>query len=67
MAMKKVVEHWKYMIVIKYQESPRCVVANVLDCNMVVNKFKLHSRSYVRFWTYNLGKCMNSSPLQAMS
>ena len=33
-------------------ESPCSVVANVLDCDIVVSEFKLQSRYYVHFRTY---------------
>ena len=38
---------------------PRGVVANVLDCDIVVSEFKLPSRNYVCFRTNTLGKVMN--------
>ena len=38
------------------------VVANVLDCNIVVSKFKLQLFYYVYCLTNNLGKGMNSHP-----
>ena len=31
-----------------------CVVANVLDCDIVVSGFKLQSCYYVHFWTNTL-------------
>ena len=34
-------------------------VANVLDCDIVVNKFELWSFHYVYFWTNTLGKGIN--------
>ena len=33
---------------------PRDIVANDLDCDVVVNKFKFESRYYVHFWTNTL-------------
>ena len=46
-----------------YQESsgssPHDVVANMLDCDIIVNKFKLHSCYYVHFQANTLGKGMN--------
>ena len=36
------------------------VVANELDCNIIVNEFKLQLSYYVYFWTNTLGKSMNS-------
>ena len=41
-----------------YQGSPYNVVANVLDCNIIVSEFKLHLHYYVHFWTNTLGKDM---------
>ena len=38
----------------------RVPVANVLDCNIVVSKFKLLLCYYVHFQTNTLGKGMNS-------
>ena len=32
------------------------VVVNMLDCNIIVNKFKLQLCYYVHFWTNTLGK-----------
>ena len=40
-------------------ESPCGAVANVLDCNNQVNKFKLLSHNYIDFQTNMLGKGMN--------
>ena len=37
------------------------VVANVLDCDIVVNGFKLQSRYYVHFWFNTLRKSMKLS------
>ena len=37
-------------------ESPRCVVANVLDCDVVVSKFEPQSHYYVHFRTMPLNK-----------
>ena len=36
------------------------IVANVVDCDIVVSKFKLQSRYYIPFWTNTLAKGMNS-------
>ena len=41
------------------EESSFGVVANVLDCNIVVNEFELQSRYFVYFPTNTLGKDMN--------
>ena len=35
------------------------IVTNVLDCNIIVNEFKLQLPYYVYFWTNTLGKGMN--------
>ena len=35
------------------------VVANVLDCDIVVSEFELQSRYNVHFWTNIIGKYMN--------
>ena len=40
--------------------SPRGVVANVLDCNIVINEFELQSCYYIDFRTNTLGKDINS-------
>ena len=39
--------------------SLHCVVANVLDCNIIESEFKLQLHYYIRFWTNTLGKSMN--------
>ena len=41
------------------RESTRCVVANVLDCDIVVSKFELKSRFYIHSQTDIIGKSMN--------
>ena len=41
------------------RESLYVVVANVLDCNIIVSEFKLQSCYYVLFWINTLGKGMN--------
>ena len=38
---------------------PRVVVANALDCNIVVSELKLQYRYYVHFRTKTLWKGMN--------
>ena len=35
------------------------LVANMLDCNIVLNKFKVQSGYYIYFWTNTLWKDMN--------
>ena len=44
----------------------RGVVANVLNCDIVVSEFKLQSRYYVHLRTNILGKDMNSFLPSAM-
>ena len=39
-----------------HRRIPHCVVANVLDCNIRVSKFKLLSCNYIHFWTNTLGE-----------
>ena len=39
--------------------SPYSIVANVLDCNIVVSEFKLQWCYYVHFWTNTSEKSMN--------
>ena len=46
---------------------PRDVMANVLYCDIVENKFELQSGSEVLFRTNTIGKGMNSLTLLAMS
>ena len=43
------------------------VVANVLDCKIVVSEFKFQSGNNVHFQTLTIGKGMNSFIFQAMS
>ena len=38
--------------------SPHSIVANLLDGNIVVSKFKFQSCYYIPFWTNALGKSM---------
>ena len=53
---------WKYL-----RRSPYGIVANELDCNIVVSEFVLQSRYYIHFQTNTLGKGMNHShPHSAM-
>ena len=40
--------------------SSRGAVANVLLCEIIVRKFKLHSCYYIHFWTNILGKGMKT-------
>ena len=43
--------------------SPRVIVANVVDCDIVVSVFELQSCYYVHFWCNTLGKGRNSLTL----
>ena len=43
----------------KFQGNPCCTVAKVLDCNIVVNGFKLKSSYYIHFQTNALRKGIN--------
>ena len=36
--------------------NPHGVVANIIDCNLIVNEFKLKSHYYIHFWTYTFPK-----------
>ena len=47
--------------------SPCGVVANALDCNIIVSEFKLGLLHYDPFWTNTLGKCMKPLYLSVMS
>ncbi len=42
-----------------FRGSTRDVVANLLDCDIVVSEFKLQSCYYIHFRTNTLGKGMN--------
>ena len=42
------------------REVPFGVVANVLDCDMIVSEFKLQSHYNVHCWSNTLGKGMNT-------
>ena len=42
--------------------NPCDLVANVLDCDIVISEFELQSCNNVHFWTNTLGKGMNSPP-----
>ena len=48
------------------RESPCSVEHNILDCNIVVNKFELQLCNYIRFRTNSFRKGMNSLIPQAM-
>ena len=43
-----------------YGSCHRCRMANVLDCDIVVSEFEIHSRNYVHFRTYSLKKGINA-------
>ena len=49
-----------------FGESPHDVVANVMDSNIVISDFKLHSDNNIRFRTVILGKFMDPLILPAM-
>ena len=50
-----------YFLFISFiKENPYDVVANVLDCDIVLSKLELHSRYYVHFRTNNIWSGMNS-------
>ena len=42
--------------------SSRGVVANVVDCHILVSKFELQSRYCFHFWIHTLRKCTNLCP-----
>ena len=46
--------------------SPRDVVVNVLDCNLVVDKFERQFHDYVNFQTFTLKTGMNFLHFQAV-
>ena len=46
---------------------PSGVVANVMDCKIIVSKFELQSRYYVSFQVHNFGKSWKTSILQTIS
>ena len=41
-------------------ENPLGVVANVMDCNLIVSEFELQLFYYIHYRTNTLGKYMNS-------
>ena len=45
--------------IIQLEGSLHGVVANMLDCNIVVSEFELQFRNYVYFWTNTFGKGIN--------
>ena len=47
-------------------EWPCCIVANMLDCDNLVSKFKLQSSYYFHFWTNTLRKAMKPFIYPAM-
>ena len=47
-------------------KTPHGAMAKVLDCKIVVSKFKLQLCFYIHFWTYTLGKGMNPLITSAM-
>ena len=44
----------------------RDIVANLLDCDIVVNEFELHPCYYVQFWTNTFREGMNHFILLAI-
>ena len=53
--------HWKSHHYSNFSRwgSPHCIVANVLDCDSIVSKFKHQSHCYIYFQTTTLGKGIN--------
>ena len=47
------------MDLINKSGSPHGIVADVLDCDMVVHEFEIQLCCYIHFWTNTLGKDMN--------
>ena len=47
--------YWAHFTEKKLGGGPRSVVATVLDCDILGNKFELYLRYYVYFWTNTLG------------
>ena len=41
-------------------ERPCGVVANVLDCDIILSEFEFLSPYYIYFWTYTLRKGLNA-------
>ena len=39
-----------------FEESPRNVVVNMLDCNIIVSEFELQLLDYIPFWTKTIQK-----------
>ena len=55
------------LLISSYQrESPRLVVAKVLEFNIAGNEFEFHSRYYIYFQTNSLEKAMNRILLSAL-
>ena len=48
--------HWFYLA---FNGNSRGIVANVLDCDIVVSEFEHHSPYYVHFRTNTLGEGVN--------
>ena len=44
---------------IESKDIPHCVVASMLNCDIVVSKFEHQSSEYVHLWTKSLGEDMN--------
>ena len=55
-----------HFLLLSFRESPSGVVAKVLNCNLIVSKFKLKSFNCIYIWTNTLGKGINLIILRAM-
>ena len=47
---------YSFWLILMGKGGPRGVVANVLDCNIIVSEFDLWSFYYIHFWINTLGK-----------
>ena len=56
----KMAELSKCLYKTKTGKWPSGVVANVLDCDITISKFKLQSRFYGHLWTDTVGKGINA-------
>ena len=50
----------KILFKLNDQQCPHDVMANVLDCDIVIREFELQTRHYVHLRTNTLGKGMSS-------
>ena len=71
--MKKYSEFWVFEThhpaptIVYLSAQRKCgVVANMLNCYIIVNEFKFQSSNYIHFQANTRGKCMNSLILPAM-